>query len=188
VGDIVPIELVRRAQSGDARAWEELVRSTYKDVYALALRTLSNRDDAAEVTQEVYLSLTKSLASFRGESAFRTWLYRVTANAVYTRQRHDLPRRQRTCTLGDTDVESTAPSPEEVAEGHILAARLDGAIARLGQTDREAIVLADVEHLTGREMGQFWGVSPGTAKVRLCRARQRLLVALEQDPQRGGTP
>src|SRR2546428_583302 len=88
-------ELVSAAKAGDNRAFEELVRATYTDVYALAYRLTGNEEDARDVVQEAYLRAYKGLKRFRGEARFSTWMYRITANCASTamskgaKHRHD---------------------------------------------------------------------------------------------------
>ena len=80
----VPTEVIERCQQGDPLAFEELIRLSQRDVYSLALRLTGNPDDAAEVAQETYLRLLRSIKSFRGEAKFSTWLYRVTSSVAIT--------------------------------------------------------------------------------------------------------
>src|SRR3954470_2635117 len=80
----VDAALVRACQRGEPGALDELIRATYADVYALCRRMLANPDEAADATQEVYLRVTRSVIGFRGESAFGTWLHRVTVNVCLT--------------------------------------------------------------------------------------------------------
>ncbi len=84
VGSKIGADLIERAVNGDQTAFEEIVRRTYSDMYGLALRLLGDEDDARDVLQEAYLRVHRSLAGFRGDAAFETWLYRITANAAYT--------------------------------------------------------------------------------------------------------
>src|SRR5205085_6209888 len=88
-------DLVSAAQAGDSRAFDELVRATYTDVYTLAYRLTGDEEDARDVTQEAYLRAYKGLRRFRGDARFSTWMYRITANCASTamskraRHRHD---------------------------------------------------------------------------------------------------
>src|SRR5688572_13990621 len=121
--DVDP-DIVRACQRGDAGALDALVRATYADVYALALRVVRNRDDAADVTQEVYVRVLRSVAGFRGEAAFGTWLHRVTVNAALSalrrRARHARPAAGAAFALpgdeGDLALVDDTPGPEERAE------------------------------------------------------------------------
>ena len=88
-------ELVRRARQGDTEAFEALLTAHEKRVYGMALRMTGNREDAADVTQEVFLTVWRTLPSFRGESRFSSWLYRLTANACIDHLRREKRRRWR---------------------------------------------------------------------------------------------
>src|SRR5919106_550287 len=89
----VPEHIIEACKRGDARAFEELVRLTHRDVYSLALRLTANADDAADVAQETYMKVVRSIGSFRGDAKFSTWLYRVTANAAITSLRRGAAHR-----------------------------------------------------------------------------------------------
>ncbi|HEX8003768.1 MAG TPA: sigma-70 family RNA polymerase sigma factor [Mycobacteriales bacterium] len=180
--DVDP-EVVRACQRGEAGALDALVRATYADVYALAYRLVRDRDEAADVTQEVFVRVMRSVVGFRGESAFGTWLHRVTVNTALTslrkRSRRAQPGRE---AFGapdsvDTIVDPDA-GPEERAERAELLARAEAAVAALPESSRTIVVLRDVEGLSTAEVAAATGLSETAVKVRLFRARERLRASL----------
>ena len=172
-------ELVEAAQAGDRLALEELVRRTHRSVYTCALRLVGNPDDAADVTQDVYLRVVRKLGGFRHEASFATWLNRVTTNVAMSA----LKRRTRRLTVEGGAVPSEArdlaPDPAERAETIALARRLEGLVARLPETQRQVLVLRDIYGQSTDEVADAMGISPGAVKVRLFRARERLKAELE---------
>ncbi len=168
-------ELVSRAKAGDRDAFDRLVRATYADTYALAFRLTGNEDDACDVVQDTYLRAYRSLAGFRGDSAFTTWLYRITANCASTqmtqrgRTRHeeladDVP-------LAD---ERLAADPEAMAGLSFERDRVAAALASLPDRLRVVVVLRDIYDLPHEAIAAELGISETAAKVRLHRARKKL--------------
>jgi RNA polymerase sigma-70 factor (ECF subfamily) len=158
-------ELVEAAQAGDRWALEELVRRTHRSVYTCALRLVGNPDDAADVTQDVYLRVVRKLGGFRHEASFSTWLNRVTTNVAMS----TLKRRTRRFAVEGAAV------PEAVA----LARRLELLVAGLPEGQRQVLVLRDVYGQSTEEVANAMGLTPGAVKVRLFRARERLKAELE---------
>lgn len=180
--DVDP-EVVRACQRGEAGALDALVRATYADVYALAFRLVRDRDEAADVTQEVFVRVMRSVVGFRGESAFGTWLHRVTVNTALTslrkRSRRALPGREAFGTPDSVhDVVDPDAGPEERAERAELLARAEAAVAALPESSRTIVVLRDVEGLSTAEVAAATGLSETAVKVRLFRARERLRASL----------
>ena len=175
----VDAELVRAVQRGERGAMDDLIRGTYADVYALCRRLLGDPTDAADATQEVYVRVVRSVMAFRGESAFGTWLHRVTVNTCMTSLRRRGDVRARGQSAGALDFEpdellSDDAGPEERAERSDLATRTAAALAELSEEAREVVVLRDVRGLSTREAAEVLGVSEGAVKVRLHRAHARL--------------
>jgi len=179
---------VARFKAGEEAAFERLVRRHEREVYRLALRLLRNPDDALEVAQETFLRAYRGLSSFRGEAAFRTWLYGIALNAARTRQASlskSLSRAQRL--EGDEDdppspllsVSDPAPSPENRALGGELKEALLAALSRISPEHREILLLREVEGLDYGEVGALLGIPEGTVKSRLARARRAVREALE---------
>ena len=167
--------LVARAKAGDREAFNQLVRVTHSDAYALALRLTGNTEDARDVVQETYLRAYRSIDRFRGDARFSTWLYRIVANCSATH----LSRRQRHRhdeLASDHDLIDTRPEHDPVLQGDLaeLRASLDAAIADLPPRLRAVVVLRDVYDLPHEAIAKELGISVTAAKVRLHRARQRL--------------
>ncbi|GAC1443551.1 MAG: sigma-70 family RNA polymerase sigma factor [Mycobacteriales bacterium] len=176
--DVEPA-LVRAVQRGEKGAMDALIRESYADVYALCRRLLGDPSDAADATQEVYLRVVRSVMAFRGESAFATWLHRVSVNVCMTmlRRRGDTRARGQSAGIVDfspDDLASEDAGPETRAETADLASRTAMALAELPEDAREVVVLRDVQGLSTKETARMLGVSEGAVKVRLHRAHARL--------------
>jgi len=179
--------LVRACQRGEAGALDALIRATYADVYALCRRMLADPDEAADATQEVFVRVMRSVLGFRGESAFGTWLHRVTVNVCLTALRKRSKARAAGMVAGgtpfalpgdDLDVASTTASPSDLAETADLVARSEAALAQLPEDARAVVVLRDIEGLSTREVADLLGVTESVVKVRLHRAHTRLRAML----------
>lgn len=176
--DVAP-ELVRAVQRGEPGAMDDLIRGTYTDVYALCRRLLGDPADAADATQEVYLRVVKSVLAFRGESAFGTWLHRVTTNVCMTmlRRRGDVRARGQSAGWLDDPFDAVV-SDEDLTEDRVadadLARRTAKALSQLPDDAREVVLLRDVQGLSTKETAEVLGVSEGAVKVRLHRAHARL--------------
>jgi RNA polymerase sigma-70 factor (ECF subfamily) len=168
-------ELVSAAQAGDNRAFEELVRATYTDVYALAYRLTGNEEDARDVVQEAYLRAFKGLKRFRGEAKFSTWMYRITANCASTAmtkgQKHRHEELEDEAPLADSRPEN---DPEAAGDAELLRQRLNDALEELPPRLRAVVVLRDMYDLPHQAIADELGISEAAAKVRLHRARRRL--------------
>lgn len=159
---------VSLAVRGDMRAFERLYREHGPRIFSLACRMIGS-DEAPEVTQDVFVRAWQSLASFRAESAFGTWLHRIAINVVLTRRARHGKTRERF----DADPEvlerlETAPQHRD------LSMDFERAIARLPEGARQVFVMHDVEGFTHEEIGGLLGVSDGTSKAQLHRARMLL--------------
>jgi RNA polymerase sigma-70 factor (ECF subfamily) len=161
--------------AGRRDALAVLFRRYRNDVYEIAYRFTSNRDDALEVTQEVFMKLMESLETFRRGSRFFTWLYRIAVNQSidYLRRR----RRRATVPLEDVALVRASGSgvdPVKRAESTELAERVQSALAKLSEKHRAVLVLHSLENLSYREIAQIVGCSMGTVMSRLFYARKRL--------------
>jgi len=171
-------DILEAAKRGDQEALAQIIRMTQGDVYTLALRLVGNPEDALDVTQETYLRALRGLSKFRGDSAFSTWLYRVTANTAYSYKAK--ARKRRTEPFSDADVEretalsSNDPSPERAAIASIAYEDVIRGLERLPAGSRTVVVLKDVYGFTHEEIADALGISVTACKVRLFRARQRL--------------
>jgi len=177
--------LVARCTAGDQTACAELVAAHQHMVFSLALNLLGNRDDALDLSQDVFLRVFRTLASFRGQSALRTWIYRIVVNQARNRQRW-WQRRRRGDQVSLDDYLRTfceMESRHEVPPDRLLAskeaaARIRGALDRLPFEQRTALILREVDGLRYEEIAFSLDVAIGTVKSRLTRARQALRAEL----------
>jgi RNA polymerase sigma-70 factor (ECF subfamily) len=166
--------LVQDAQAGDLAAFERLYRENERRVFALCMRLSSDPALAEELTQEVFVRAWRKLGSFRGQSAFSSWLYPLTVNVALTERRSRRRRLARIVPRDDLttlEPESPAPAPEAGFD-------LERAMAALPPGARRVFVLHDVEGRTHDEIASLLGLAPGTSKAQLHRARRLLREAL----------
>jgi RNA polymerase sigma-70 factor, ECF subfamily len=164
--------------AGDPDAFTVLVRRHRDRLWAVALRTMRDREEAADALQDALLSAFRNAAGYRGDAAVTTWLHRVVVNACLDRMRRRAVRPS--VPLGDTDV----PTPGD--EQSALENRLDvaAALARLPEAQRAAIVLVDLQDLSVAEAATVLGVAEGTVKSRCSRGRLALARIIRgEDPE-----
>jgi RNA polymerase sigma-70 factor (ECF subfamily) len=162
------------AASGDASAFERLYRNHVPRVYSLVRRML-NDDDADEVAQDIFVRAWQKLGTFRGESAFGTWLHRLAVNVILAR-RETLGIRRKRYLEGDAALE-TIPARRAGPE---MTMDFESAMARLPDGAREVFVLHDVEGYRHEEIAEMLGLAAGTSKSQLHRARMALRRHLER--------
>jgi RNA polymerase sigma-70 factor, ECF subfamily len=175
---------LRAAQGGDVAAFNALVQVYQRQVYNICYRTLGNVEDAADATQDAFLSAFRGLKTFRGQpTGFRAWLLRVAVNACYDQLRR---RQRRPADSLDAPVDSAeeigladrlvdaAPGPEQQALSGEVARQIEGAMDRLPPEQRLAVVLCDIQGLSYDEAALVMSVELGTVKSRLSRARANL--------------
>ena len=178
MSDAADEDLVRRFLAGDAGAFTELVTRHERRVYGLCLRILSDRDEAADAAQDAFLMVVRKLDQFRGDSAFTTWLHRVTVNICYDHLRK-AQRRPLLHRIEDDGLEPASGPPvpdhaDEVAGAHVVAA----ALALVPEDFRVALVLADVQDLPYDQIAKVLDVPIGTVKSRVHRGRIALARAM----------
>lgn len=166
---------VDRAQQGSVAAFEELYRENVGRVYALCLRLSGDRVRAEELTQDVFVRAWEKLGSFRGESAFSTWLHRLTVNAVFGTRRAEGRRAERVLLAEDPAVFGTASATSDPG----VKMDLEAAIATLPEATRSVFVLHQVEGYTHQEIARLTGRAEGTCKALLHRARKLLKERLQ---------
>lgn len=179
--------LIQRAQKGDPEAFAALVSEHQRYVYNLALRILQNEEEALDLAQETFMRAWTALPNFRGQSQFRTWLYRIVTNLCYNR----LPHLRRSLTeLGD-DVIAQLPEPDMAfgnpshgVESRELRSYLHRAIDQLDENYRLLISLRYQSELSYDEIAAMLNLPLGTVKTGLFRAKEQLRRALEtyQEP------
>jgi RNA polymerase sigma-70 factor (ECF subfamily) len=177
--------LIERCAAGDEAACAELVASHERMVYNLALHLLGDRDEALDLSQEVFLRVFRTLSGFRGQSALRTWIYRIVINQARNRQRWWRRRHRADQVSLDEhvrlfgDLESKVDvSPDRALAQKETAARIWQALDRLPFDQRTALVLREIDGLRYDEIAFSLGVAVGTVKSRLTRARQALRAEL----------
>ena len=183
-------QLVQQCLRGEGPAWEELVRRHTRRVFNLCYRFTGNSTEAEDLSQEVFLRLYRTLASYKPAfGAFPTWLTSVTRNLLvdnYRRTRHD----RQTDSIDDsmTQVEqkhSTARAPDKLAQAAELSVQLQRALARLSPELRESVILRDLQGLEYNEIQEVLQVPEGTVKSRINRGRielARILVEMGVKP------
>jgi RNA polymerase sigma-70 factor (ECF subfamily) len=171
--------LLRRLRDRDERAFRELIQSHRDRVYNITFRMLGNREEAEDVAQEVFITVFKTIETFREEAKFSTWLYRVTVNHCknrikYLARRHDRDKEEIDDQATGTNGAIGAPvpsAPDRALEGAQLEKLLQEAIAKLEVDQRIVVVLRDIEDLSIEEICEITGMPDGTVKSRLHRAR-----------------
>ena len=173
---VQPESPIERAKGGDHDAFRQLVEEHQHDVYALALRLTRDPHLAHDIAQEAFIRAWRALPKFRGDSAFSTWMHRITVNTAWTQRRraarHDT--RPLDDTLLETGLPDTGTSPETAGEMIDVRAALRRAIAALTPGQRTVLVLRDVYGWSTDEVSGELRISRTTAKVRLHRARKRV--------------
>lgn len=167
---------VVRASGGDETAFESLYREHAGRVYALCLRLSGDRGRAAELTQDVFVRCWEKLGTFRGESAFGSWLYRLAVNVVWMANRGDRRREHRVVPVAEPDVHERGTASATPGSG----IDLERAIAGLPEGAREVFVLFDIEGYGHEDIARMTGIAVGTSKAQLFRARRLLRERLER--------
>jgi RNA polymerase sigma-70 factor (ECF subfamily) len=165
-------DVVRRAQRGDVDAFEALYRTHAPAILALCRRMAGDERDARDLVQDVFVRAWQRLGSFRGDSAFATWLHRVVVNTALERARGE-KRDDARFDGGDIDLHGHAI--ELTLDARI---DLDAALARLPHGARVAFVLHDIEGYSHEEVAELTGTAPGTARAQAWRARRALIKLL----------
>jgi len=168
------------ASSGRTQPFEEIFKLHHRKVYSLCLRMIGNSAEAEDLTQDVFVLVFRKLGSFRGESAFTTWLHRLTVNQVLMHLRKNHVRREQLTEDGEMPVEIMVDRNKFNRSPVLDRLALDEAIAQLPQGYRIVFVLHDVEGLEHREIASLLGCSIGTSKSQLHRARMRMRLLLRR--------
>ncbi len=181
--------LVERLRRGDGRAFNELVRQHQSTVYTLVLRLLSNRrEDALDVSQEVFVTVFRAIADFRGDSRLSTWIHRIAVNHCRNRIKYLGRRQERRHDAFEEKHEGGSvplagvvpplrgemPGPEQVYEGNEAERFVAAALDALDPEHREIVVLRELEGLPYEEIVEITGLKIGTVKSRLFRGRAAL--------------
>jgi RNA polymerase sigma-70 factor (ECF subfamily) len=179
--------LVQRCAAGEDDAFAELVAEHQRMVVQLAMNLLGDRDEALDLSQEVFLRVFRTIHRFRGQSSLRTWIYRIAINQARNRHRFWCRRHRADQVSLDAHVASHGEflcdgelGPDRLLAQKELATRLQSALDRLPFDQRTAIVLREIDGLSYEEIGFSLGVAIGTVKSRLTRARQALRLELRE--------
>ncbi len=178
--------LVARFKAGDEAAFEEMVSRYWGRIYAMVLQLLRNSQDAEEITQDAFIRAHRGLENFRGDSSFSTWLYQIATNLARNRYWYWWRRKRDKSisfdqTVGgesDTTLAEIFPAdietPQDVAVTNEFQERVSAAMELLNDKHREVLVLRNIKSLSYEEIAVELGISIGTVKSRIARARESL--------------
>ena len=180
--------IVRKVLQGDVNAFEKLVTEYEKAVYAIAQRMTGNPEDAADMTQETFIKAYNSLSSFRGDSKFSVWLYRIANNVCLDFLRSKNRRPTVSLSAEDDDGEETqldiadeSQSPELLLESSLTRDAVRRGLDSLPPDYKQILLLREIQGLSYEEIAAALGIESGTVKSRIFRARKRLCTFLIED-------
>ena len=181
---------VLRLKANEDAAYDELVRVYHASIFHVAYRMLGDSAEASDVVQEIFLKVFRNIGGFKGEAALKTWIFRIALSEILNRLRW-WRRRYRFATVSLDDhpatngngrngryVADSKPTPEEVLESKEQETAIQQALSRLSSDHRSIIVLRDIEGFSYSEIAEVLGISIGTVKSRIARARSDLKKSL----------
>lgn len=174
------LTLAQSAAKGNMFAFEELYNRHHRRVYSLCLRMLQNTHEAEDLTQEVFIQLYRKIGSFRGDSAFTTWLHRMTVNQVLMHFRKRTVKFEKTTEEGETPIQIVIGTENSEKMPIVDKIALDSAIAQLPEGYKNVFVLHDVEGYEHEEVARILGCSVGTSKSQLHKARLKMRKLLQK--------
>ena len=188
------IEFLERLKTEDAAAFDELVTRFSSDVYGLLVRLTEDAEEARDLTQETFLCVVRSVKNFRGDASLKTWLFRIAINQARNRKRWWFARKigltfsldakrnedDDEPSLHDTLADERQKSPETIALQREQETMIRGALQKLPQAFREAVVLRDIEGLSYEEIAAALETNVGTVKSRISRGRMELKRKLQR--------
>ena len=179
-------KLISRAAKGDASAFNELLGAQEKRIYSVCLRMCGNHEDAQDCLQESMLRIYRAISSFKGQSSFSTWVYRVTMNTCLDELRKK--KNKQTASLDGLLDSGWSPSDDcDTPEHHAIAEEkreaIHKAIADLPEDMRSAIVLRDIEGFSYDEISDMLSINVGTIKSRISRGREKLREKIRLKPE-----
>lgn len=173
-------ELTQASSKGDMIAFEEVYNRHHRRVYAICLRMLKNSNEAEDLTQDVFIQLHRKIGSFRGDSAFTTWLHRLTVNQVLMHFRKRTVKFEKTTEEGETPVQIVRGSERPNKMPVVDKIALENAIKQLPKGYKNVFVLHDIEGFEHEEVARILGCSVGTSKSQLHKARLKLRKLLKR--------
>src|SRR5215475_8754717 len=178
---------VSRLQANEDAAYDELVRTYSASIFHVAYRMLGDSAEASDAVQEIFLKVFRNIGGFKGEAALKTWVFRIAFSELLNRLRW-WRRRHRFATMSLDEqpngtgighsVPSPSPTPEQMLQSKEQETAIHQALGRLSKDHRSIIVLRDIEGFSYNEIADVLGVSIGTVKSRLARARSDLKKSL----------
>ncbi len=173
-------DLTQAAAKGDMAAFEEIYQRHHRRVYSICLRMLQNAYEAEDLTQDVFIQLYRKVGSFRGDSAFTTWLHRMTVNQVLMHFRKRNVKYEKTTEEGETPDQIVAGTSNPDRMPVVDKIALENAIDQLPDGYKNVFVLHDVEGFEHEEVARILGCSVGTSKSQLHKARLKLRKLLKK--------
>lgn len=173
-------DLTQAAAGGDMTAFEEIYQRHHRRVYSICLRMLQNAFEAEDLTQDVFIQLYRKVGSFRGDSAFTTWLHRLTVNQVLMHFRKRNVKFEKTTEEGETPDQIVAGTANPDKMPIVDKIALENAIEQLPDGYKNVFVLHDVEGFEHEEVAKILGCSVGTSKSQLHKARLKLRKLLKK--------
>lgn len=177
--------LIERCKAGDRAAFDELISQHQERILNTAFRLMGNYEEALDLAQEVFLSCFRKIGSFKGDSALSTWLYRITVNTAKNRWKYQQSRGMNKTTSLDAPLDADdeervkqypdqQPTPRKVATDREAMSVLDRQLSGLNEEYREVLTLRYIEENSYEEIAEMLGISLGTVKSRIHRARHEL--------------
>jgi RNA polymerase sigma-70 factor, ECF subfamily len=182
-GDVPDLELVKRCQAGDTRAFDALVTKYRGRIYSMAYHIIQNETEAWDISQEAFIKAWRAMGNFKSDATFYTWLYRITHNVCYDWMRKkkfdsdgefDDSEREHRVAAGAEAVPHPVPRPDQAMKNAELKVQIDWAISQLSPDHRQAILLKEAEGLSYQEIADVMKCSLGTVMSRLFYARKKL--------------
>lgn len=174
LGSAKDLVLTQLASGGDMAAFEEIYKRHHRRVYSICLRMLQSPSEAEDLTQDVFIQLYRKIGSFRGDSAFTTWLHRMTVNQVLMHFRKRTVKYEKTTEEGETPDQMVTGTSDPNKMRIVDKIALDNAIEQLPTGYKNVFVLHDMEGYEHEEVAKILGCSVGTSKSQLHKARLKL--------------
>jgi RNA polymerase sigma-70 factor (ECF subfamily) len=188
-GEMSDLELVKRCQAGDTRAFDALVTKYRNRIYSMAYHIIQNETEAWDISQEAFIKAWRAMGSFKSDATFYTWLYRITHNVCYDWMRKkkfesdgefDDSEKEHRVAAGAEAVPRGAPRPDQAMKNAELKVQLDWAISQLSADHRQIILLKEMDGLSYQEIADVMKCSLGTVMSRLFYARKKLQELLKE--------